>query len=135
MRLLLERIALRDTYTIGKLYVDGQYFCDTLEDRVRDLSTERKVPGETAIPPGTYDVVVNISPKFKRLLPRLLRVPHFDGILIHAGNRPEDSAGCILVGENRVRGTVSNSRYWEKRVTELLLEAQGNGDDIKITVR
>lgn len=135
MRLLLERIALRDTYTIGRLYVDGQYLCDTLEDRVRDLSTERKVPGETAIPPGTYDVVVNISPKFKRLLPRLLRVPHFDGILIHSGNRPEDSAGCILVGENRVRGMVSNSRYWEKRVTELLLEAQGKGDDIKITVR
>ncbi len=135
MRLLLERIALRDTYTIGRLYVDGQYLCDTLEDRVRDLSTERKVPGETAIPPGTYDVVVNISPKFKRLLPRLLRVPHFDGILIHAGNRPEDSAGCILVGENRVRGMVSNSRYWERRVTELLLEAQGKGDDIKITVR
>jgi hypothetical protein len=86
MNLLLKRTALRDTYTIGKLYVDGQYWCDTLEDRVRDLTREKKVPGETAIPAGTYDVVVNVSPKFKRLLPRLLRVPHFEGILIHRGN-------------------------------------------------
>lgn len=93
MKLLLKRIALRDTYTIGKLYIDGQYWCDTLEPPVRDLNRngvfdngEKKVPGNSAIPYGTYDVVVNISPKFKRLLPRLLRVPHFEGILIHRGN-------------------------------------------------
>ena len=86
MKLKLKRIALRDTYTIGKLYVDGQYFCDTLEDRVRDLTKEKKVPGETAIPAGTYNMVVNVSPKFKRMLPRLLNVPQFDGILIHRGN-------------------------------------------------
>lgn len=135
MKLLLKRIALRDTYTIGKLYIDGQYICDTLEDPVRDLSKEKKVPGRTAIPAGTYDVVVNISPKFKRLLPRLLRVPHFDGILIHAGNTAADTEGCILVGENRVKGMVSNSRYWEKRVTEALLEAQTKNEDIKITVQ
>ncbi len=134
MKLQLKRVALRDTYTIGKLYVDGQYWCDTLEDRVRDLSREKKVPGETAIPAGTYDIVVNISPKFKRLLPRLLGVPHFKGILIHRGNTDKDSAGCILVGENRTVGKVLNSTYWEKRVTEHLLEAQDKGEDIKITI-
>ncbi|MFH8142361.1 MAG: hypothetical protein K1V88_02920 [Muribaculaceae bacterium] len=134
MKLQLKRVALRDTYTIGKLYVDGQYWCDTLEDRVRDLSREKKVPGETAIPAGTYDIVVNISPKFKRLLPRLLGVPHFKGILIHRGNTDKDSAGCILVGENRAVGKVLNSTYWEKRVTEHLLEAQDKGEDIKITI-
>lgn len=134
MKLQLKRVALRDTYTIGKLYVDGQYWCDALEDRVRDLSREKKVPGETAIPAGTYDIVVNISPKFKRLLPRLLGVPHFEGILIHRGNTAKDSAGCILVGENRAVGKVLNSTYWEKRVTEHLLEAQDKGEDIKITI-
>lgn len=134
MNIVLKRIAKRDTYTIGQLYIDGQYWCDTLEDRVRDLSKERKVAGETAIPAGTYDVVVNISPKFKRLLPRLLSVPHFEGVLIHRGNTAADSAGCILVGENKAKGKVLNSTIWEHRITEYLLDAQNKGKDIKITV-
>lgn len=134
MNIVLKRIAKRDTYTIGQLYIDGQYWCDTLEDRVRDLSKERKVAGETAIPAGTYDVVVNISPKFKRLLPRLLSVPHFEGVLIHRGNTAADSAGCILVGENKAKGKVLNSTIWEHRITEYLLDAQNKGEDIKITL-
>lgn len=134
MNIVLKRIAKRDTYTIGQLYIDGQYWCDTLEDRVRDLSKERKVAGETAIPAGTYDVVVNISPKFKRLLPRLLSVQHFEGVLIHRGNTAADSAGCILVGENKAKGKVLNSTIWEHRITEYLLDAQNKGEDIKITV-
>lgn len=134
MNIVLKRIARRDTYTVGQLYIDGRYWCDTLEDRVRDLSKERKVAGETAIPAGTYDVVVNISPKFKRLLPRLLNVPHFEGVLIHRGNTAADSAGCILVGENKAIGKVLNSTVWERRITEYLLDAQNKGEDIKITV-
>lgn len=134
MNLVLKRIAKRDTYTVGQLYIDGRYWCDTLEDRVRDLSKERKVAGETAIPAGTYDVVVNISPKFKRLLPRLLSVPHFEGVLIHRGNTAADSAGCILVGENKAIGKVLNSTVWERRITEYLLDAQNKGEDIKITI-
>lgn len=134
MKLLLKRVALRATYTIGKLYIDDRYWCDTLEDRVRDLGKENKVPGETAIPSGTYDVVVNISPKFKRILPRLLRVPYFDGILIHRGNTAKDSAGCILVGENREVGKVLNSTYWEKQITDHLLAAQNRNEDIKIKI-
>lgn len=142
MKLLLKRIALRQDYTIGKLYVDGAYQCDTLEPPVRDLNRngvfdngEKKLPGHTAIPYGTYDVVVNISPKFQRLLPRLLRVPQFDGVLMHRGNSVKDTAGCIVVGENKAVGKVLNSTYWEKRITEMLLEAQNKGEDIKITVQ
>lgn len=135
MKLLLRRIAMRDEYTIGRLYIDGEYICDTLEDRVRDLTREPKVPGQTAIPAGTYEVVVNISPKFRRLLPRLLNVPHFDGILIHRGNTAADSAGCILVGENKEVGRVINSTHWERRITDTLLEAQTANHNITITIQ
>ena len=141
MKLTLRRIALRPGYTIGKLHINGTYVCDTLEDPVRDLNKngrfdngERKIPGETAIPYGTYEVVVNMSPKFKRLLPRLLNVPHFEGILIHRGNTAKDSAGCILVGENKVVGKVLNSAYWEKEITEHLLAAQNRKEKITIEV-
>lgn len=118
---------MRETYTIGKLYVDGKYFCDTIEDKVRDLNkngvfdgNEKKVYGETAIPYGSYQVIVNHSPKFKRELPRLLNVPSFDGILIHRGNTASDSAGCIIVGENKVVGKVINSTQYELKLTEML---------------
>ncbi len=141
MKLTLRRIALRPDYTIGRLYINGAYICDTLEDPVRDLNRngrfdngERKVAGETAIPYGTYGVVVNMSPKFKRLLPRLVVVPHFEGILIHRGNTAKDSAGCILPGENREVGKVVNSTYWEKEITERLLAAQNRKEKITIEI-
>lgn len=135
MKLQLTRIARRDTYTIGRLYIDGSYFCDTLEDPVRDLARQPKVPGQTAIPAGTYDVVVNISPKFRRLLPLLLRVPHFEGIRIHRGNTAADTAGCPLVGENKTVGRLVNSTAYELRLTEILLEAQNKNEPITITVK
>ena len=126
MELKLKRIALRDTYTIGKLFVDGAYFCDTCEDKVRDLTKETKVAGRTAIPYGTYDITLNVkSPKYSQrasydwcegYLPRLLNVSQFDGILIHAGNTADDSSGCILVGENKVKGQVINSMATLKRL-------------------
>ncbi len=134
MRLKLIRLHKKTGYTIGALYIDGKYFCDTLEDRVRDLEKEKKVPGETAIPAGTYRVVVNVSPRFKRRLPRLLDVPGFDGILIHRGNTPEDTAGCILVGENRERGKVVNSAAYELRLTEMLDRVQDKGEEITIEI-
>lgn len=148
MKLLLKRVALRETYTIGKLYVDNHLFCDTIEDRVRDINKdgdlndagEGKVYGKTAIPYGTYNVTLKVqSPKYsqrsnydwcKGYLPRLLNVPHFDGILIHAGNSAEDSAGCILVGENKVVGKVINSMATLKRLYGILKSA----DDITITI-
>ena len=108
MILTLKRIALRDTYTIGKLYIDDVYFCDTLEDKVRDLNKngifdngEVKVKGQTAIPYGEYEVVWAYSPRFKKFTPRLLNVNSFSGVLIHAGNDSTDTDGCILVGQNK----------------------------------
>ena len=152
MKLLLKRIALRPTYTIGRLFIDGDRFCDTCEDKVRDTNKdgdlldegEQKVYGQTAIPYGTYGVTLNVqSPKYskrkaydfcKGYLPRLLDVPHFEGILIHIGNKPEDSAGCILVGENKVVGGLINSTATFKRLYERLKAASDRGEDIEIEI-
>lgn len=124
----LKRVALKPNYTIGKLYLNGTYFCDTLEDKVRDLNKdgdlndlgEGKVYGETAIPYGRYEVVLNYSPRFKRILPRLLKVPHFDGILIHGGNTAEHTHGCILVGVNNQVGRLSNSQVTLSKLLTIL---------------
>lgn len=129
MKLTLKRIALNEKYTIGKLYLDGEYFCDTLEDKVRDYNKdgdlldkgETKVFGETAIPYGKYKVILGYSPKFKKILPRVQNVPHFEGILIHSGNTAIDSHGCILLGFNKEKGKVLNS----KATVDLLIETMG----------
>lgn len=134
MELILKRKYRTPDYTIGKLYVDGKYFCDTLEDKVRDLTKENKVPGQTAIPAGRYDVVVNISPRFKRKLPRLLNVPGFEGILIHRGNSAKDTSGCILVGENKEKGKVIDSTRYELRLTEMIERVQADGKQIAIQI-
>lgn len=134
MELLLERKYLKAAYTIGCLWIEGTRFCDTLEDRVRDLKQEPKVPGATAIPAGRYEVIVNRSPRFGRDLPRLLDVPGFEGILIHRGNTAKDTAGCILVGENRLHGQVLNSTPYELRLTSLIREAQEKGEKTYITI-
>lgn len=135
MKIELKRLFIKPTYTIGKLYVNGQYFCDTLEDKVRNLSREKKVPGQTAIPSGEYEVIVNVSPRFKRKLPRLLNVPGFEGILIHRGNSPEDTAGCILVGENKQPGRVINSTGYELKLTDMLERAMEKNDKITIEIK
>lgn len=128
MKLKLTRTAKRERYTIGKLYIDGKYFSDTLEDPDRGLKQSmplweiqrKKVYGETAIPTGIYKVEVTMSPKFGRLLPRLQNVPGFDGILMHRGNTAADTLGCILVGENKEVGKVINSTIYELRLTGML---------------
>lgn len=110
MKLTLKRIALKPSYTIGHLYIDGKYFCDTIEDKVRDLSKEKKIKGQTAIPYGTYEVTWSYSPRFKKFTPRLQNVPYFSGVLIHSGNTATDTEGCIIVGQNKIVGKVINSR-------------------------
>lgn len=94
-------------YTIGKLYIDGAYFCDTMEDTVR---TGEKIAGKTAIPAGTYKVKMTWSPRFKRYLPEILNVPNFSGVRIHAGNSALDTEGCVLLGLNKVKARVVCSK-------------------------
>lgn len=127
MEILVKRIALRSSYTIGKMYIDGKYFCDVIEDKVIDINKsgkfegkETKVYGESAIPYGKYKVTLTLSPRFKRFLPEIHDVPHFTAIRIHAGNTAKDSHGCLIVGENKEVGKVLNSRFWEKKLVELI---------------
>lgn len=122
MNLLLKRIALKPTYTIGRLYIDGNRFCDTIEDRVR--KDGKKVPGLTAIPAGKYKVTLSWSPRFKKTLPLLHDVPNFSGVRIHSGNTEKDSEGCIIVGVNDKVGWVSNSRATMSKLMEILESAK-----------
>jgi len=142
MKLRLERIHLKDNYTIGKLYINDIYFCDTLEDKVRDLNKdgdlddigEGKIYGETAIPYGIYKIVITYSPKYKRYMPLLLNVKGFEGIRIHPGNDNGDTEGCLLVGENKVKGKVINSKVTYDKLYLLLKEIFDNKEEIHIEI-
>ena len=138
MKLTLKRIALRKTYKIGKLYIDDNYFCDTLEDTVIDLDKdgkfnngEKKIKGKTAIPYGTYEIKWTYSPRFKKYTPQLMNVPSFEGIRIHSGNSSTDTEGCLLLGENKKVGMVLNSRATINKFYPLIKKACSNG---KVTI-
>ena len=154
MRLTLQRIAKREAYTIGRLYVDGIYVCDTVEDKDRGLKSHHpleqikksKVYGETAIPMGTYTIDMDkVSPKFigrswakpySGKIPRLRSVPGFESILIHTGNTAASSLGCILVGINDKVGRVSDSQKTFKRLMDdYLIPAHERGETITITIQ
>ena len=117
----LYRKYKKSDYTIGKLYINGTYFCDTLEDTVRPNGV--KVYGETAIPYGKYKVVLSYSPKFKRVLPEILSVPMFTGVRMHRGNWAKDTLGCILVGKNKVVGGLTESTDTEIKLISTLKRA------------
>lgn len=118
MKLTLNRTAKRPEYTIGHLYINDVLFCDTCEDAVRPDGV--KIPGQTAIPAGTYEIVISYSNRFRKMLPLLLNVPMFEGVRIHSGNTADDSEGCILVGSNTKRGMVTNSRATMAKLMEIL---------------
>lgn len=138
MKLELKRTALKAGYTIGRLSIDGKYFCDTLEDTVRDTNRngvfdngERKIHGRTAIPYGRYKVTLTLSPRFGRILPLLHDVPQFNGVRIHSGNTADDTEGCILVGYNRAVGKVLDSRKTEQRLVNMMIDRH---EDITIDI-
>jgi len=135
MELKLNRIFLGSSATIGELYVDGEHIADTLEDRVRPEG--EKVYGKTAIPEGTYEMVLSYSPRFKKILPEILNVPNFTGIRIHCGNSSADSSGCILVGtwDGEKEDWVSDSKIAFNKLMSLLEEATNNKEKVTITVK
>ena len=143
MEIEVIRRHFKETYTIGKLYIDKVYFCDTLEDKVRDLRDlnndgdfddpgEGKIYGETAIPCGRYQVIVTYSPKFQKRLPELFKVPGFKNIRIHAGTNPKHTEGCVLIGENKEKGRLVNGPYYQTRLVQMMDET---GDKIFITIK
>ncbi len=128
----IKRFALKETYTIGKLYVDGVYICDTIEDKVRVLNSAKdKVYGFTAIPPGEYRADVAFSNKFRYNVVRLFGVPYFEGIYIHKGNTEKDSLGCIIVGFNDKKGWVSRPTVAMNK----LMEAIKGYDELKVIIQ
>lgn len=141
MNIQLKRIAKKETYTIGKLYLDGVYFCDTIEDKDRGLNQtmsindikKKKVYGETAIPTGTYKLVIDYSNRFKKNMAHILNVPGYEGIRIHTGNSAKDSLGCIIIGKNKVVGKVVESRNTYNQLFPILQKAFKEGE-IKITI-
>lgn len=155
MKLLLDRKYKKEKYTIGKLYINNTYFCDTIEDRDRHLTQttplnkikEIKVAAQTAIPTGTYNIRMDIiSPKYslkpwyvkncnKAKLPRLENVPGFSGVLIHVGNTEKDSAGCILTGVNDTPGMVTKSKETFLKLYNKLYQAYQKGEKITITIK
>jgi len=126
MQITIKRLHKTDTSTIGELLIDGVFECFTLEDIERPV----KIKAETAIPKGTYKVIINQSNRFKRLMPLLLNVPNFEGVRIHSGNTNHDTEGCILVGQTRNKNYIGQSR---KAYAKLFKKMQA-AKDITLTI-
>ena len=142
MNIQVRRFAFKESYTIGRMSIDGEAFCNTLEDKVRDLKDydhdgkwDNKVYGETAIPCGTYQIIISYSPKFGKRLPELLNVPGFTAIRIHAGANARHTEGCILIGENKQKGRLQNGPYYQNILVDRIDESINNGSPCYITVK
>lgn len=130
MKLSLKRKQGQTGFTDGILRIDGFRFCETLEDQERPV----KIYGATAIPKGTYKVIITYSNRFKRKMPLLLNVPNFEGIRIHSGNTASDSSGCILVGEYLTDGYVKNSRITYNKLYPRIKATLDAGKEVTIEI-
>lgn len=143
MKILVDRKWKKENYTIGIIYVDGKQFCNTLEDKDRGLTSSmslaeiksKKVYGQTAIPTGTYKVIMSYSQKFKKYLPEILDVKGYAGIRIHSGNVAADSLGCLLLGKNTQKGMVTNSRAYCSTFNSMLNDAISRGEKVTIEIK
>jgi len=126
MEIKIKRLHRTEHSTIGELSIDGVFECFTLEDKEREV----KIKGETAIAKGTYQVIINRSNRFKKLLPLLLNVPNFEGIRIHSGNSNHDTEGCILVGRTRSQDFIGQSR----KAFDRLFKKMQKAENITITI-
>lgn len=135
MKLRIERGAPGASSTIGKLYVDGVFFAYTLEDVDRQLeSGGKKIQGETAIPRGSYKVIIDFSNRFQKQMMHVLNVPGFEGIRIHAGNTDKDTEGCILLGKVRSDNAVFNSREAVNALFDKVRAALSAGQEVNLEV-
>lgn len=149
MKLKLVREFFTPTETLGSLYIDGKFFCFTLEDKDRGLRSShaltdilnRKVKGQTAIPTGKYKVSVTMSNRFKRPMPLIHDVPGFEGVRLHGGNTHHNTEGCPLVAKsrniNKVHPTIKNITNWifgstEKELTKLLTGKEAEIEIVRI---
>lgn len=148
MRIRIDRRWKKKGYTISRVFINGERFgngsswCSILEDEDRGLNASMpleeirkyKIPGETAIPRGIYEVRITYSPRFRKKLPLLIDVPGFEGVRIHSGNHASDTEGCLLPGVNDVVGRVSNSRFWASYLQSLIQAASDRGERIYIEI-
>lgn len=131
MKLKLQRYLFADDYTMGLLFIDGIFFCDTIEDKYRGQNlTNTKVTNETCVPYGVYSVKITYSSKFKKDMPQLLDVPYFSGVRIHSGNKATDTSGCIIVGVKSKNGEVVESR----KTYNALMRRLETANNIKIDI-
>lgn len=149
MEITIDRRYKKDDYTISRVFLDGERwgdgkaYCNALEDTDRGLFQgmaereimKRKIKGKTAIPSGMYNVRLTYSPRFRKILPLIETVQGFDGIRIHSGNTAADTEGCILLGENKAKGRVENSRYWCNRMQEKIAAALKRGEKVTLMVK
>ena len=135
MKIEVNRIFKASNYTIGELSVNNNYVCDTLEDKVR--ADGKKIYAETAIPTGTYTLVLSYSNRFKKVMPEILNVPNFSGIRIHCGNSSKDTEGCLLVGkwDGKTENWISDSKNSYNKLYPLLEEAFNKKENITITIK
>ena len=142
MEIILHRAHKKPDYTIGRMYINGKPWRDSVEPTDRNLNMwmpksqiqAAKVKGKTAIPCGRYRIIVTHSPRFGRPMPLLLGVPCWDGVRIHAGNSASDTEGCICPGENKAVGKVLNSRKAEDELTSIIQKANTQGEECFITI-
>lgn len=139
MKLVLTRDIFGPEFTLGSLSVDGKPFCYTCEDKVRELPgvpvADWKIDKVTAIPVGTYKVMVNMSTKFKRRMPLLEGVPGFSGVRLHGGNTHINTEGCPLVAAHR---DIATGRVWQSMeavLTQIIQAAINRGEKVTIEVK
>ena len=142
MDLKLERKYRNNNYCIDKLYINGKYFSDVLEDPDRGLTDSMsleeikkiKVKGNTCIPYGTYNVTITYSPRFKKNLPLINNVKGFEGIRVHNGNTPQDTEGCVLLGFNKIKGQVIDSKVTVNKFINIVQKALNKGEKVTIEI-
>lgn len=142
MEIQIKRFAFKAEYTIGRLYCNTLYLCDTLEPHSHHLSSAMplaaikrcKLRGLVAIPRGKYTVTIRHSPTFHKPMPYLDGVKGFEGVMLHPGNFPTDTRGCILPGWNRRRGMVCNSRSAMAMLMDRICEAKGRGEKVTVSI-